>query len=183
MENIYAFDLNLPCKFLNENWDYKLFRLPHIIVNTESSIHLEAINFFKSLNLRITSTELFCKMPFNGVDIHIDNQNAVDRARINYLIRDDSNSYLGFYKPKKNNVGTLSSSPTGSIPIRFKSEDVELVYKHIVKTPSVIQSGLPHGVFNPTGYRYVLAVYMSDLYEEYQLTFEQARDRFKDFIV
>jgi hypothetical protein len=57
------------------------------------------------------------------------------------------------------------------------------VYKHKVKQPSVLQTGIPHGVFNPTGFRYSLAVYVSDLNEGYQLTFEQARDRLKEFIV
>ena len=89
MENIYAFDLNLPCKFLNENWDYRSIKNLHTKVNIETAMHVEAINFFKLINLRITSTEVFCRKPYNEwANVHIDNHDNFDRARINYLIED-----------------------------------------------------------------------------------------------
>lgn len=180
--NDYAFDISLPCKFLNEEWQYKQIILTHISVRPEISLHPELIDFFKLLNLRITSTEFFHRTPWPGWGtIHIDNHDNFDRARINYLIEDDSSSFLGFFKSRKD--GYVAKGATGGSPIRYKNEDVDLIYKHKIKQPSVIQTGIPHGVYNPTGVRYSLGVYMSDINEGYQLTFKQAIDRFKEFIV
>jgi hypothetical protein len=181
--NQYAFDLDLPCIFLNEKFNYKKIRTPHLKTNIEKSLSSDCLIFFDTLGLKVTSTELFYKTPSDSIEyIHIDDFDCVDRARLNYLI-EDNNSMLYFYKPKRSDAGHRGTNATGGKPIRYNLDEVELVYQHRIGRPSVIQSELPHAVFNPNGIRYNLAVYLSDKTSGKKISFLDAFERFSNFIV
>lgn len=181
--NQYAFDLNLPCSFLHEKFLYKKIRTPHLKTNIGKTLSGDILIFFDKLGMKVTSTELFYKTPSNNIDfIHIDDFDCIDRARLNYII-EDNNSMLYFYKPKNSNAGRRGTNATGGQPIRYNLDEVELVYQHRIAHPSVIQSEIPHAVFNPTGIRYNLAVYLSDKSSGKRIGFLDAFERFFDFVV
>ena len=103
--NNCAFDLCLPCDFINSDFNHRLIKQRHSKVEIVKCLSQEVIIFFQSLNLKATSAELFIKQPASEYDlIHIDDFDCPDRARFNYVI-EDQNSVMGFFRPlSKNSV-------------------------------------------------------------------------------
>jgi hypothetical protein len=181
--NPYAFDLNFPCEFLNKNFNYRKILLKHSKIPIEECLSTEILDFFQSLNVEITSTELFFKMPNLLYDtIHTDDAGVSDRARMNYII-EDTNSLMGFFKPKCSDSGYLATGVAGGKPIRYFLSDVDLIYKHTIKKPSIIQTAIPHGILNPYGIRYSLAIYFLNKRNNSRVQFNESREIFQNYIV
>lgn len=181
--NDYAFDLNLPCTVLNQEFDYKKILTPHSRQSIADSLSPDFVTFMDSIGLRIISVEMFRRRPdpvFNT--IHIDDHNQHDRARINYVI-EDVDSVMGFFKPKNDDSGFLTNGAVGGQPRRYHLHEVDLVYQHVIKKPSVIQTGIPHGVLNPHGVRYSLAIHVCNKNSNSVITFEDAQRIFQKYIV
>ena len=157
--------------------------MPHLKLPIDVALSAELVEFFNLLGLKVTSVEMFFKRAKPEFDIiHIDDFDQTDRARINYVI-EDSNSVMGFFRPKALDSGYLASGAAGGKPKRFNPHEVDLVYQHKIKKPSVIQTAIPHAVLNPHGIRYSLAVYLFDKNSNSNLTFNEARRVFQKYIV
>jgi hypothetical protein len=179
----YVFDLNFPCEILNKNFVYKHIKRQQADIPIETCLSAEILNFFQSLNLKVTSTELFFKFknPKYGV-IHYDDKGVTDRARLNCVI-EDINSSMGFFKPKNGIIGKPLMAALHSTPIYYDINDVELVYQHRIKKSSIIQTAIPHAILNPYGIRYSLAVYFLNKNNKSKLTFNEAMEIFKEYII
>jgi hypothetical protein len=181
--NPFAFDLNFPYEFLNKNFNYRKIIHPHSKIAIEECLSTEILDFFQSLDVEVTSTELFFKRPKSIYDvIHIDESDGLDRARLNYVI-EDNNSLMGFFKPKFSELGYITKGAIGGTHIRYALSDMDLIYEHTIKKPSIIQTAIPHAILNPYGIRYSLAIYFLNKRNNSRIKFNEAREIFQNYIV
>jgi hypothetical protein len=181
--NNYAFDFYVPFNIINQNFDYKNITTPHSKQLIPTSLSLEFINFVDSLGFKIVSVELFIRRPNTNFDtIHIDDHDVHDRARINCVL-ESVNSVMGFFKPKNENCGYLTTGAVGGQPKRYNLDEVDLVHQHVITSASVIQTGVPHGVLNPYSKRYSIAMHFVDKRTNSIVTFNDARQAFEKYII
>lgn len=102
-------------------------------------------NFIESLGLKILRIEVFYTLPNVFYKIHKDHQDLNDFSKINFVYG-GKNSVMNWYKPKEEKTGTKELTQANASFFSYDKENVELVFKTNIKSPSLIQSGVPHNV-------------------------------------
>jgi len=180
--NIFSFDLQIPCNCIREDFDYKeKINREHCRLTVDEVVDKDFIQFLKSLDIKITIVEGFRKYPKQGnYFIHKDDFDCNDRAKLNYLL-EDQDSYMVWYK--SNSPGFIMDGATGAKPVRYFPWNVDLLHTAKVKKPSVIQSQIPHDIINPNSVRYNLAISIRDSNTDGIITYAEAYNRFKDYLM
>lgn len=176
-------DLALPCAFLHQSYNPKKTFLAHSIVDKDSTISKEAIDFFNDHGISITSVELFYRRPSPqwGI-VHIDNDGSFDRLNINFVIGGDD-SVMGWFKTKTLDAGYTTVGDTGAVPRRYHSSEVELIHTASIKQPSLIQGGVPHAILNTKKQRWCVCANIRDSKTQHVVTWDLARDRLEKYFI
>jgi len=146
-----------------------------------NSRFLEIIN---NKLLQVIHVEVFKTNFLNqSWSIHIDADNGLgDVPKINWVYRSQDCPMI-WYKEKDTRQRTAQkTTATGTGYYTFDADSVEEIARTFVKTPTIIQSGIPHTVINNSGKtRWCVSIVLKkgdDL-----LTFEQLVNEFKDYAV
>jgi hypothetical protein len=171
--NNYCYDLTLPYVLLKE--DYDPFSAP--FGHTKLDIKYITDEFFQhidSLGLRLLYVEVFVKGPNYGPGIHVD-AGKFDMAKLNWVYG-GKDSTMCWYKPKIGitHLPTFNVTPIKSQSLIYKVDSVELVHEQSIGFPSLIQSGVPHGVYTKDDNRYCYSAVM--------LTKDDKRLSFKEML-
>lgn len=150
-------------------------------------ISKEYTEWLDSLGLVMTYPPLIFYTP-NGKQcgIHVDGHSAsADRACMNWCVQ-GVGSMMHWYKLKKNEEPFETTETQAGTPyIQFHPTQVNHLYSHVVKWPTIVQTGIPHNIHNSTWEpRWVISCDISrkeDL--EAGLTMQEALEIFKQWII
>lgn len=117
--------------------------------------------------------------------IHIDGYAVSDRACVNFILN-GSGSLMHWYKLKEGYEITEQVQTQAGTPYTlYQPYQVEHVYSHAVKWPSIVQTGVPHNITNHTSEpRWCISCDISKKENpEAGLTMAEALEVFKKWIV
>ena len=82
--------------------------------------------------------------------IHIDGHDVSDRACVNFIVG-GVGSLMHWYKLRpKVGITEQVSTQAGTPYTLYRPEEVEHVFSHAVKWPTIVQTGVPHNITNHT---------------------------------
>ena len=117
--------------------------------------------------------------------IHIDGYDVTDRACVNFILQ-GAGSLMHWYKLKPSTTVTEQVETQAGTPYTlYEPGQVEHVYSHAVKWPSIVQTGVPHNITNHTSEpRWCISCDISRKENpEAGLTMAEALEVFKKWIV
>jgi hypothetical protein len=151
MKNLHR-ELKLPVPFLTKEFDGMQYLSPYQCFN-KSDISIEFIDWLSSLNLVLGLTEVFLSKPNTYYRIHQDHTILTDFPKINWVFG-KSTSYMNWYTPKT--TGFIYTVATGQSVI-YEKEDAELLHSVELKSPSLVQAGVPHNITVLKDYRWSIS--------------------------
>lgn len=148
----YAKDLSLPFSPLA---DYSLLNHtsnePVIYFENPSNVSTQFATWLDEQGLVMTYPPLIFYTPAGQqCGIHIDGFDVTDRAVVNFIFG-GAGSLMHWYK-RKEDAGVTDQVETqaGTPYTLYDPYQVEHVYSHAVKWPSIVQTGVPHNITNHT---------------------------------
>lgn len=168
-------DINLP--ILREGIEKPSFdSFTHVKIDSKD-INTDLLELVDSKDLYVHLLELFYYPPnlIGPSSIHIDDVPG-DHGKLNWVYG-GKNSLMFWYKSK------ISKQPVKSLidtyHIEFSQTEVELVYASPVKTPSIVQAGIPHNITNFGHERWCYSLVLFDNKTNDQTTFDRLCEAFK----
>jgi hypothetical protein len=182
----YSVDLHIPVgpladyAILNQTSDE-----PEIWFADPTQISKEFNDWLDVQELVMTYPPLiFYTPPGQQCGIHIDGFAVTDRASVNF-VQGGKDSLMHWYKLNPN-VGTTKQVETqaGTPYTLYEPHQVEHVFSHAVKWPSIVQVGVPHNITNQAnGPRWAISCDISyKTAPEAGLTMSQALEAFKQWM-
>jgi hypothetical protein len=148
----YCVDLTIPVGPLK---DYSILdhtsNEPEIFFADPKQVSEEFKQWLDQQGLVMTYPPLIFYTP-NGQQcgIHIDGFAVSDRACINFILG-GSGSLMHWYKLRPDTGITEQVATQAGTPYTlYEPEQVDHVYSHAVKWPSIVQTGIPHNITNHT---------------------------------
>jgi hypothetical protein len=184
---IYSVDLTIPSSPLT---DYSILNhtsdFPEIFFAKPTDVDKHFTEWLDSQGLVMTYPPLiFYTPPGQQCGIHIDGYGVTDRACVNFILG-GVGSLMHWYKLRPEvELPDQSATQAGTPYTLYEPDQVEHVYSHAVKWPSIVQTGVPHNITNHThGPRWCISCDIS--YKdtpEAGLTMAQALEVFKKWIL
>jgi hypothetical protein len=137
--------INIPVPFFKEQFNkgkYSTARHQHL---DRDEISLEYLKWINSLGLILDHAEVFFSIPNTYYPIHQDQHDKIDFPKINFIYG-GSNSLMNWYTVKPRMSGTASRTNIATPYIGYTLEEVDLLYAKELKSPSLVQAGVPHNV-------------------------------------
>lgn len=183
---IYAVDLTIPVGPLV---DYSVLNHtsnePEIFFANPKDVSGEFTQWLDSQGLVMTYPPLVFYTPKGQqCGIHIDGSGITDRASVNFILG-GVGSLMHWYKLlPTTDITEQTATQAGTPYTLYEPHQVEHVFSHAVKWPSIVQIGVPHNIHNHTvGPRWCLSCDISKKENpEAGLTMEEALDVFKKWI-
>lgn len=151
VDNIFQHWVNLPVapgvdlfKEFPENPDYS----KHVQV-PEELLDKEFVYFFKQFPIAQGQWEAFYTGPFGKIWVHTDTAGFGDACKINWTWGSDL-SETRWWNVKDPNKLEPIVTDFGVNYLRAEEEDCDLIFKQVMKKPSILQVGLLHSTYNPT---------------------------------
>jgi len=165
---------------LKETYDPFSAPLGHSKLDTEH-INDEFFRLIDSLNLKLLYVEIFVKGPNYGPGVHVDH-GKISMAKLNWVYG-GKDSYMTWYKviPEKVSNLRINVTPINSYSVVYPEDTVEEIFRSEIRCPSMIQSGIPHGIHTSDEARYCYSAVLLHK-ERGRLTFQEMVDLFKDYI-
>ena len=151
MKNLHR-ELKLPVPFLSKEFDGMQYISRYQCFN-KSDISVEFIDWLSSLNLVLGLTEVFLSIPGTYYGIHQDHDILTDFPKINWVFG-KSTSYMNWYTLKT--TGVIYTEETGPYVV-YAKEGVELLHSVELKSPSLVQAGVPHNITTLKDYRWCIS--------------------------
>jgi hypothetical protein len=159
MNNLCRF-LNIPVPFLKEDFNKKKYSTARFQELDKNDISQEYFTWIKSLGLMLEHAGVFFSVPRGSYIIHRDDHTRMDFPKINWVYG-DLNSEMNWYKIKPEATGSRSHTVLDTQFVKYELDEVELLYSKKLKSPSLVQSGMPHNVSNINEFRWcVSTVYL-----------------------
>jgi hypothetical protein len=178
MENLYR-ALNIPVSFLNSKFNGKKYTSRHGMFD-KSDISDDFLKWIQSLDLTLGHAEIFFSVPHTYYTIHQDQHTIVDFPKINFIYG-ESTSFMNWYKNKPEKTGTISQTKIDTPYVGYALDEVDLLYSTEIKSPSLVQAGVPHNVTVVNGFRWsVSTVYTRNTK---LLTFDEMVETFRPFLI
>jgi hypothetical protein len=179
--NNYCIDLKFDFSPLKEGFDPYSIPIGHTKLD-EQYISDEFFQLINSLDLRLLYMEVFVKGPNFGPGIHLDH-GRLDMAKLNWVYG-GKGSRMCWYKQKKGIqfLPKIHTTPIKSYSLLYNIDIVDLMYEREIGFPSLVQSGVPHGIYtaDETRYCYSAVLFTKDWK---RLKFSEMVELFKDYIV
>lgn len=177
--NEYCIDLNFNFSPLHNHIDLQNMGFENYwnLIPT-SHLNHKLIKLFLELDLDFPQAAIFYSNGSATHPIHADYYYPTDVTKINWVFGPDH--IMNWYKTSKINA---HSTWQGKNFVPYNSNEVELVHSQKVSTPSLIQVGIPHNVVNFSGNRICVSVALFYRRTKKQLTMQEARTLFKNYIV
>ena len=177
--NNYCLDLKFDFSPLREDFDPYSIPIGHTKLD-EQYISDEFLQLIDSLNLRLLYMEVFVKGPNYGPGIHLDH-GKLDMAKLNWVYG-GKDSTMCWYKQKQGIqfLPKVHTTPIKSYSLVYDEDIVDLAHEQSIGFPSLIQSGVPHGIYtkDETRYCYSAVLFTKDWK---RLKFSEMAEIFKDY--
>jgi hypothetical protein len=189
MNNNYAIDLKTPIfhplndtSILNQTDDNTA-----IWFADPGNVSVEYTNWLDSLGLVITYPPLIFYTPKGKqCGIHVDGYSSTaDRACMNWCVQ-GVGSMMHWYKLKEGEEPfEVTETQAGTPYIQYHPSQLTHLYSHVVKWPTIVQTGVPHNIHNNVWEpRWLISCDISKKENpEAGLTMAEAADVFKKWIV
>ena len=149
----------------------------HSLINIKEYINPDMVKLLAEIGIDVYYCELFYSPPSFFSQIHID-ANAVrsDFTKINWVFG-GKDSVMNWYKPKHDTDRPVEYIPANKLPYKsYQQQEVDLLYSANLKTPSVVQVGIPHNITNFSEDRYCISLALASINnnEIYRPTMEES---------
>jgi hypothetical protein len=134
--------------------------------------------------LRVIHVEVFKTNFFHPTwAIHIDADNGLgDVPKINWVYGNQECPMIWYKEKDPTHRTEQKITATGTGYYTFDADTVEEIDRTFIKTPTIIQSGIPHTVINQSGKtRWCVSIVLKK--EDELLTFDQLVKEFSDYAV
>lgn len=183
----YAVDLKIPVSPLA---DYSSLNQtgnePEIWFAKHEDVHNDFKKWLDEQGLVMTYPPLLFYTPAGQqCGIHIDGFAVADRACVNFILS-GAGSLMHWYKLKEGyEISEQVQTQAGTPYTLYQPYQVDHVYSHAVKWPTIVQTGVPHNIHNHTlEPRWCISCDISKKENpEAGLTMAQALEVFKTWIV
>jgi hypothetical protein len=148
----YCADLSIPVSPLK---DYGVLNQtgdePEIYFAKSEEVSEDFKRWLDANGLVMTYPPLIFYTPAGGqCGIHIDGFGVTDRACVNFIVGGHG-SLMHWYKLKEQTDITEQVETQAGTPYTlYQPYEVDHVYSHAVKWPSIVQTGVPHNITNHT---------------------------------
>jgi len=182
----YSIDLTVPFGPLN---DYSILNHtgtePEIFFAKSENVDQQFVEWLRQQELVMTYPPLiFYTPPGQQCGIHIDGYDISDRACVNFIFG-GAGSLMHWYKLRPDISTTEQVQTQAGTPYTlYTPQQVEHVFSHAVKWPSIVQTGIPHNITNHThGPRWCISCDISKKENpEAGLTWDESIEVFKKWI-
>jgi len=137
-------------------------------------------SFMENLGIKLVHAELIFSLPNRYYDIHQDNSNKPDLPKINFVY-EGIGSKMNWYKIKEGREGKVTYTDLNTKYTIYQPNDVDLIFSQEIKSPVLIQAGVPHNVFTPT-YRWAVSTVYTTKNDKV-LSWNEMCNIFKDYIL
>jgi hypothetical protein len=168
-----SLDLNPLTKPLSDYGTAGLVRVP-----TED-ISAEFTDFLQQRNIKILLAEIFYNPPFKISQIHVDAVGG-DFAKINFIYGGPKSLMCWYHTDVVKNQIDYTIAKTRSI--NYQSDEVNLVHRQTLISPSIVQVGIPHNIINTARERWCVSIVPVSAETQKNLSFQNTVDLFKDLV-
>jgi hypothetical protein len=127
---------------------------PHTRIPTED-ISDQFASFLAQRNLKIHLVEMFYNPPFKISRIHIDALGG-DYSKINFVYGGEKSLMCWYRTDIVKNQIDYTNINTRSVD--YESNEVVLAHRQTVRSPSIVQVGVPHNIINAARARWCVSV-------------------------
>jgi hypothetical protein len=177
--------MSVYCKSLNLTMS-PLINESDIVKQTERhvEVNINRINpvlhaTLKLLGLRVSYAECFRLKPYQENNIHTDTVSG-DYIKINWIYG-GKDSTMSWYIPNTVSSKNLMLTATGTTYENYEPNEVTMVHRQQLHSPSLVQVGVPHDVQNYSELRYALSLVIAR--SDKRLTMDEALEIFRNYII
>lgn len=180
--NIYHHRLNIPTLVTFPSFEPPDPLLHHHVRWHKHEMGDNLFSWLRSLNLFVIAGECFYTPPGRTLEPHLDTAEISDVVKLNWMKRGEG-STMDWYELKQG-----AQLQTGMTPINTQysyapRSDLIHVHSAIIGTPSLVNVGRIHGIQNRNLPRYVACAVLGDVETKKRITWDQAINIFKDYVV
>jgi hypothetical protein len=176
----YCVGLNLKIPLFKEGITLNDFpKIRHSKIDVDTTVNPQILNLLISKNLFIYFAEVFYAGPFLVGGIHTDCGGLInDIAKISWVFG-GQDSLMHWYRP----LGSGKSKITdiNSDYVLYTRSRVELIYSNNLKTPSLVQAGIPHNTSNDKEERYCFTFILADCITRKPICMDRAIELFNEY--
>jgi hypothetical protein len=145
-----------------------------------TEISKEFNEFLLQHNLKLLLAELFYNPPKKITKIHIDALGG-DYSKINFVYGGEK-SLMCWYSSKEHVSTQVNYTSIDTKSINFLPNEVTLLHRQNVASPSIVQVGIPHNIINAAKERWCLSLVPVDITTNKRITFERTLEIFKNLV-
>ncbi len=139
------------------------------------------IDFLADVGITISHAEGFLTPAKQLLPIHVDGPEINNIAKLNWQWQAQG-SWMLWWKLKRNAEAKLHTTGIGTRYLKAEAADCIPIYRHQIKTPTLVNVGTPHSVINTTAEpRWVLSLVLWDIDDDRALKFDEAHERLTRF--
>jgi hypothetical protein len=184
MNNVYAQDLLLEFELdqtalikVQQTINLNLLSMTEI---DPADYDVNLVQFLKSVDLKIPHAEVFYTPPHCTQGIHVDGDRpGYNHAKINWVFG-ATNTYMKWWQPKLEieQLQKVQNTVLGTDYLGYERKDCVLLHAHKIKTPSLVNAGIPHCADNKTSQgRWCVSYCMNDIDSDQHIQWDQAVKR------
>ena len=150
MRNHYNLNFNFP--ILKDGFEFpkpKTYLWDIFVLKPEDFASQKAIEFFKSINLRLHLCHIFRGAPGMASGIHVDGHSSNTDSQpiwaINWILGSESSSMF-WYNPIHEGIESMTHA--GTAYHRWNLDQVEEIEKASFRGPTLVRTDIPHRVVN-----------------------------------
>ena len=150
----------------------------------ESDLNPNLVDIFKSLNLIVTTIEIFYLPPFTESGIHVDAHLGIaigDFTKCNWIFKGED-SKMNWYEPIAPYSGITKAMELGTLYRYYEPDHVKKIYDYSIQGSAIVQAGIPHNI--TTGHEERFCVSVSYRTRKYHLmTMHETAEVFQNYLV
>jgi hypothetical protein len=149
---------------------------PHTRIPLEE-VSSHFVDFLAQRNLKIFLVEMFYNPPFKVSRIHIDALGG-DYSKINFVYGGEKSLMCWYQTDVVKNQIDYTNINTRSVD--YRADEVVLAHRRTVRSPSIVQVGVPHNIINAARARWCVSVVPVSADTQKRLSFQDTVSLFKD---
>lgn len=177
----YCVGLNLTIPLFKEGVTLNDFpKIRHSNLDVDKVVNPQILDLLISKNLFIYFAEVFYAKPFLVGGIHTDCGGLFkDVVKISWVFG-GQDSLMHWYRPL--DIGSSKITAIKSNYLSYTRDQVELIYSNTLKTPSLVQAGIPHNTSNNKEERYCFTFILADCITRKPICIDRAIEVFCEYI-
>lgn len=183
--NDYCYYIKCPVEpFKDPNYPLDILKTDsyrHNKIDQYRYINPDLFAWYKSLGVKINMVEVLYRPPHNIGDIHVD-RGIGDKIKMNWIYGQDDNSMMNWFEYDPEHTVIAGITNVNTPYVTFPADKCKMIYSHLVKSPSICQTGVAHNITNGAKPRLCISVDLLELTTMSGITFKRSQEIFKDYI-